>query len=395
MVWIARTLGAAVLVVLAGLVITTTLAGALFAAEPQLVADLTGYARARASVIEKDLAGSSNIPREDISSAVRQLLGRAPLSSSALALEGLAALRAGDAADADRAFAASFARNPRNEAARIWLAQRAIDRGDMALAIKLLDGLIAIGPERSEIYLEAMAQLASLPGGARAVATRLQSKPNWAAQLVSRLNKTLPDLDLLLELNQRTPATQNEFMARVTKEAGPAAAFSYWRRLMPASEMPAAGGAGFSWPYDGELRNMPAPAPFNWSRLSDLAEFVPGGGLDLTYLGRGRLALLEQTILLAPGRYRLIAKLSGDARDNGGGFGWSVECQGNPQELGRVIARPLTSKSKSYAFEFVVPANDCVAQRLVLRGEPGEFPIRAHADLQSVAILPLAESPAP
>ena len=383
---IARLLCAAILMVLAGVVVVTTLAGSMFTSEPQLVADLTGYTPARVALIQKDLAGSPDVSRGDVTRRVRQLLGRAPLSASALAFEGLSALRAGDGALADKAFAASYRRDPRNEAARIWIAQRAIDGGDMALAIKLLDGLIAIGPERSQLYLEAMAQLASLPGGAVAVGTRLESQPWWAGQVVSRLNKTLLDLDLLLELNRRTLATQGEYMARVLKEAGPEIAFRYWLRLVPEAEA-----ARFTWPYDGELRNKPAPTPFNWTLHSDLAEFMPGGGLDLTYLGRGRLALLEQTLLLGPGRYRLVAKLSGDARDNGGGFGWSVACVSDASELGRVIARPLTSKSKSYTFEFVVPATDCPDQRLLLGGEPGEFPIRAHAELQSVAIIPLAE----
>lgn len=445
---IARLLCAAMLVVLAGVVAVTSFAGAMFKAEPQLVADLTGYSRARAELIEKDLGGSLNSTREGINEQVRQLLSRAPLSAGALAFEGLAALRAGDAAHADRAFGLSYARNPRNEAARIWLAQRAIDGGDLMLAIRLLDGLIAINPERANIYIEAMAQLASLPGGAIAVATRLEAKPRWADQLVSRLNKTLPDLDLLLELNRHTPATQNELVARIVKEAGLRVAFQYWLRLLPEEELDhqpsltpdapetsvsktggpktgaprtgdpkaefsraavpastlsggdeigaqAADAVQFAWPFDSDLRHTSAPAPFNWSVLSDLAEFKEGGGLDLTYLGRGRLSLLEQTILLAPGRYRLVAKLSGDARDNGGGFGWSVECIGDARELGRVIARPLTSKSKNYVMVFEVPTTACEAQKILLRGEPGEFPIRAHAGLQSVAVIPLANGSPP
>lgn len=383
---LARLICAVMFLALAGLAAVTTWAGVTTENDPETVASVTGYSPARLATIEAQFAKPDGLSREKALAQVRDILAPAPLSANAVAFGGLAALQAGDGAQADSAFSLAFRRNPRNEAARIWLAQRAIDAGDLNRAIGLLDRLIIIDRERSSLYTEALAQLASMPGGVEAIATRMDGSPSWGNQVVSRLNKTLTDLDLLLELNRHTPGTQREYIARVLKEVGPEAAFKSWLQFVPEAEA-----AGFTWPYDAGFLKKTAPAPFNWSVLSDLAEFITGGGLDLTYLGRGRLALIEQTMLLAPGRYKFSTRMSGDARDNGGGFGWAVECLSGRQELGRVVTRPLTSKSSSYSFDFEVPAQTCPAQKIVLRGEPGEFPIRAHAELQSVAIAPVAE----
>ena len=349
------------------------------------VAELTGYSHARLAIIEASFVEAGDVSPRNVAEQAALVLQRAPMSEAALAFSGIAALRAGDLKAADRAFQAEFRRNPRNEAARIWRTQQAMNSRELPYAIGLLDGLLKLGAERAPTYLDALAEIALLPGGGKAIGKRLEHSPSWAAPLVDRLNRTLPDLELLLELNRITPGGQREFIARVNREKGLQAAFANWLELLAPEERK------FNWPYDREFRGARASPPFNWTVHGDLVEFMRGGGLNLTYLGRGRLTLVEQTMLLAPGSYRFSTRLSGDACDNGGGFSWGIQCVGSSTQLGRLLARPLTPKSGVHEFPFTVPDSSCEAQRLVLSGEPGEFPIRARAELQSVSITPAVE----
>ncbi len=385
-----RVLGAAACLGLAGLAGLSGWVGAGWREDVQgQIASLTGYAPALYDQIERARRGEPSAV-EDQEEAGLALLTRAPLHVAPLALRGLRALNAGDAEAADEAFSAAFSRNPRNAPARLWLAHRALERADVARAVDLVSGLFAILPEQSGAYVEAMASLAGLPGGLASLEARFgegDAPPSWAVPVISRINASAGDLDGLVSLNRITPSTQAAFITRIIAERGVAAGFEVWRSF-------ASDGAGgpFSWPYDARFEKKPGPPPFNWQTHSDLVELARGGGLNVSYLGRGRPILIEQTLLLAPGRYMFTTLLSGDANADGGGLSWVISCSESAIDLGRSVMRDLSQASARVEMRFAVPETGCPAQRLALFGEPGEFPTRARATLSSVAITPVAEA---
>jgi hypothetical protein len=345
----------------------------------------TGYSVALYEQLElarKGEAGAVGNPEQ----AALLLMQRAPLHDAPLALRGLAAAQSGDLAVADQTFAAAFGRNPRNVPSRLWLAHRALQDDDIERAVDLVSGLFAVSPRQNAVHVEALASVARLPGGVAGLEKRLGEggeAPSWAGAVVSRVNALSPDLDPLIPLNRITPSTQQAFISRMIAERGVEAGFAAWRNFATEVEDDPS-----SWPYDNTFKGKTAPPPFNWRKHSDLIEFAQGGGLNVSYLGRGRPVLVEQLMLLAPGGYSFTTTLSGDSSADGGGLGWAIECNAPVKELGRVVIRELAPSSSRPGFNFVVPEVDCPAQRIVLRGEPGEFPTRVRAEIASVTITP-------
>jgi len=320
---------------------------------------------------------------DDVRDFSQHLLHRSPLADAPLVYAGIEAMADGDRAKGDKAFTAVLARSPRNTMARIWLAQRAIEAGDYSRAIEHLDRLIAINYGDAAAYIDVLAGLGQLPEGAAALGTRVGASPAWGEAVVRRLNNDLPDYQTLLQLNVAAPGAQPAFLQRLVREQGVELAFIAWLSFLPPEEL-----AGLQWPYDATFEGRPAPEPFNWSLQRDQAELTPGGGLYVTYQGRGRPVLASQTILLGPGLYRFEAEMDGSIKDSGGGLAWALQCLPSAQELAAVKAVGLNDKPRVLEFDFTVPGEACSAQKLILRGDPGEFPLWARVTVHRVAIKP-------
>lgn len=358
--------------------------------QARFIAERTGYAPAVYAYLEAMRTDPSSSP--PTLDQISQLLRRAPLSDGAMGMAGFAALNAGALGDAARRFSEAIRRNPRNEAARIWLADRAMTAGDAAQAIAHLESLMRLDRERTEIWLRALATVANSPTGLAALEAHIRASdpvPGWAPQLIARLNASPAlSLETLTPLNRLTSQTQAGFLQRVDAERGTKAAYQAWRAFSFEE-----GAGAVDWPYDPLFQSMPGSAPFNWSLRNNLAEFAQGGGLEVTYLGRGVAPYADQVMLLDPGRYRFEARLSGEGSANGGGFAWQMSCKAPSISLGKVDIHDLGPANRVYSFDFSVPDTACDAQVLILRGAPGEFPVRARAKIESVAIKRLSDAP--
>jgi hypothetical protein len=151
-----------------------------------------------------------------------------------------------------------------------------------------------------------------------------------------------------------------------------------------------------SWPIDPSFKRTDARLPFNWALRSPNAEFEAGGGLYASYSGRGREALVEQIVMMGPGRYILTAEMSGQIELRSGIFGWSVTCEPSRTEIGLLRIETLTATPAPYATTLVVPREGCAAQRLTFLGLPGEFPRRARATVARLTLTPAtADAPSP
>jgi hypothetical protein len=109
------------------------------------------------------------------------------------------------------------------------------------------------------------------------------------------------------------------------------------------------------------------------------------GGLYVSFLGRGQPLLADQTMLLRPGSYRLAMTLSGEGRESGGALGLALQCLGGG-EIAALRAPPLGAAATTLELAFEIAPEGCPAQRLILRGEPGEYPQRVRAEIASISI---------
>ena len=153
--------------------------------------------------------------------------------------------------------------------------------------------------------------------------------------------------------------------------------------------------------YNGDFGRLPQQHGFDWRspRTAGLqASFPAGGGVRLEYRNR-RIdrAGLEQALLLAPGRYRLQARMQSEGLRSDRGLEWVVQCASNGVELGRSDALRGSHESRMLEAEVQVPA-ECKGQWLRLRNAarvPALQAVSGRVTVQEVAIMPLPPEPMP
>ena len=88
-----------------------------------------------------------------------------------------------------------------------------------------------------------------------------------------------------------------------------------------------------------------APPPFNW-RIVDGAGAVvepSSGGLDIAYFGRENVVLAAQTVILAPGRYRLGMNVSGSFSTDSP-IAWTIKCLPTGNEIANLKIEFVTTR---------------------------------------------------
>src|SRR5205085_11690976 len=102
-----------------------------------------------------------------------------------------------------------------------------------------------------------------------------------------------------------------------------------------------------------------------WTLLSDsrgFAEADGNGGLHVLYYGRDNADLASQTLMLAPGQYRLSMRVAGNPD---GMLKWSITCVPGGKEA---TAVDLGNSGNTLASGIVTIGPDCPVQRLDLKG---------------------------
>ena len=144
--------------------------------------------------------------------------------------------------------------------------------------------------------------------------------------------------------------------------------------------------------FNPQFRVSSAPPPYNWTfstGSSGVAEPSGSGGLDVIYYGRADVTLASQLLRLAPGRYRLAMRVDGPSRASG--LAWTILCVPSKKAL---LQLPLGTVGKGpVAGAFAVPAADCPAQAIELRGSPASSAATEQFTIFNLAIAPLAATP--
>ncbi|MCG8442262.1 MAG: hypothetical protein MI723_10685 [Caulobacterales bacterium] len=339
------------------------------------------YSTALLHEIELRFVESDGVASPEILDFGRRLLRRQPLSDAPLVFVGLAHARLGRDGEAWRSMTEAQRRNPRGRAARLWLAQHAIEEADFAAALDQLGQLIAIDGANRDVYLETMVAIAADARSHDELVAQLEQTPNWGRFLIQKLNERSEDLELLLRVNKFVPERQGQFLMRLARSSDYYRAYLAWLEYLPPLEP-----GELRWPFNGEFKHEGVSPPFNWAVHSGQAEISADRGLHATFLGRGQTVFADQLMLLAPGAYRFEALMEVETRDGGGVFAWRIACADDAAELGETKVAGVRPVAAAFGFDFEVPAGACGVQRLELRGEAGEYPLWARSRTASVRI---------
>ncbi len=340
---------------------------------PQHPDALLGHANQRLAA--GDLDGAS--------AAAHRVLEVEPAEGRAYRVLGQVAAARKQPEQARALFRIAARRAPRDLPTRAWLAQDALERGDLAETLVQVDQVLTLSPNAAGSVFPVLVQFAGDPGFVEALADTLARRPPWRSGLLAALRHPTTGnpahADAVLGALQRRGGLDAEessaWIESLLRDGRWGEAHARWAAPRVASGNP------LPLLYNGDFAQAPTGQGFDW-RIPEVAgaivdfEAAPGSrgrALHVRFLGRRVAgAVLEHALLLPPGAYRLDfqRRLEGLRSDNG--LQWTLACAGDGET---VLARsqPL-SGSRGWQAEqvsFTVPAQGCSGQWLRL-GNAGQ-----------------------
>lgn len=298
----------------------------------------------------------------------RALLEREPMQGDAWRLLGEAAEAEGDLDRAREYYAKALEVTPRNGTARIWMAQRLLKDGDYPGAIGQLDKLMRIFiTDRPQVF-DYLAQLAADPDFRDSLVDALAVRPDWREGFLRYLQQQgdagVADA-VHGDLQAKGALSSQEFVQwteSLLRRGDWNQAYARWADSLPP-------GSRLTPVFNGDFARRPSGRGFDWRTPASAGvsvEFPKSGGARIEYRNR-RIdhGGLEQALLLAPGRYRLDARMEVDELRSDRGLEWVVECARNGEVLGRAPVDGRRGPGE-VGGEIEVPV-DCPGQWLRLR----------------------------
>jgi len=310
----------------------------------------------------------------------RGALKREPMNVVALRTLGLALEQTGDAAGANRIMFLAGDLGWRDVALQLWLIKGYALKDDVASALRRTDALARIGKQPNITFQIFLASLSDDRTRA-ALVNEMKDRPVWRGPFFYRILQLPADqmpyvgklvADLARAGSPINPAERAIYLTRLIQVGQGRDAYTYWLR----SQRGAASGAAYNptaLAWDGGFERVPATgslgSPFEWQitpESTGIAGIEPANGSQQLSVSPGRDyrgRLVSQTIVLQPGRYRLRAKVTGNA--TAAGLRWSIRCIPANNEL------PQGADMRAADFattDFTVPAG-CTAQSLAIEVE--------------------------
>lgn len=337
-----------------------------------------GHAGALARLAEAGLGTGGVVSTGETSESLAQrALVAGPLQVTAIRVLGMVAERRGDNARALALMTLAGMRSQRDAATQLWLFQNRLRARDYDAAYAHGDTLMRNPSTRRRVAVEMALSAGADPKAERALVSRLTYSPPWRVNLVEQI-ATIQGPNLLLSIlldlkDAGSVVTEAEAAAvaqRFLTEGDAQQAYLAWVLLLPE-----AGFSDLANVYDGGFERLPGKGPFAWDfdrkGFAEVmqAPYRDGRALAVTHTGRARSLHASQTLVLAPGRYRLSVDAFMENAAPGSRLWWRIGCaRGRTGDLA-VLDPPATLRAwQTVSTDFVVPDADCAAQSLELWG---------------------------
>ncbi|QYJ00050.1 hypothetical protein KUV46_11955 [Thalassovita mediterranea] len=279
---------------------------------------------------------------------------------------------------------------PRQVAARLKLAELNYLDGEYGDAAAGIARLIVLNRENAMVYSDMLSAMALQKTSRPIIEELLSEKPVWGAQIVNKLAGKLSDTDFLISLARDYPASQDAVVRSLISKGDLENANSAFLQFLSTEARETR-----TIPFDNRFEQKAGAQPFNWRINQSFASFDQGGGLAVSFFGRGKPWIAEQIIELSSGIYEANFVMDGNLYDNGGSFEWSLECLDARKPLLTLSIDTLTSLPEAKVVTFTVPDQSCPYLRLRLSGVAGEFPRTARAFVREVRLTPASEVATP
>ncbi|GAA0708208.1 hypothetical protein GCM10009105_07580 [Dokdonella soli] len=313
--------------------------------------------------------------------AARELLRHEPLEGRAFSVLATAAEEVGDITQARTLYEIAVLREPRDLHSRAWIIEALLRDGYYDEALAQINVLLRISPGQGSKLFPVLVKLADAPEFSQALTRILGSQPTWGDGVLSALlaRGSVGAVDAVFGALQREGILSVEesgrWLDRLIKAGLWGEAYSRWAgglALAPGEVLPVV--------YNGGFETEPTNIGFDW-RISNSAGVtigrVPAIGATGAFAAKvafsGRRVPqvnFEQTLLLAPGTYLLHFRARAEALSSDRGLQWAIACQGERAPLAVSALLEGSFDWRQFDTPFVIPANNCPAQRLRLHN-PG------------------------
>lgn len=312
---------------------------------------------------------------------IRDASFKSPLSAEPFLVRGVEAQLAGNQVLATKSFQAAELRDGRSIPARYFLAEQYFRSGDTSRGLREIAILARMVPNGVDNLAPFIASYAKDPRNRPHLLALFRSDRLIEQAALRILASDAANADLILDLARHSnaaPLWGDRLLQTLVAAGQYQKARAVWSRL--AGLAPSQGQLIF----DPGFKGSDAPAPFNWSLTSStagLAERQSGGRLHVIFYGQEDGVLATQLLTLAPGRYRLGMRISGDAARP---LTWTVTCARAKEPL---LAFSLTdAKRAAQGLSFEVPQG-CEAQYLELTGKAPDLPQQIDATVSGLTLV--------
>ncbi len=232
----------------------------------------------------------------------------------------------------------ALGRSRRETLAALWLLKDSYERRDFEGALNYANILLHTRPDLNRAVFSYLLRTANYPTGRDLLVKALAAAPLWREQFFemaghspSSLNATLTLVAALRDTDK--PVSQKEITSYLNFLVGinrTDLAYNAWLQLLPESKL-----SNFGLLANPNFETKPSGVPFDWqiaTGVNAIAEFVPmpeegaSKALHIRFFdGRVKFPEVTQTVLLAPGHYRLEGKLRGTIIGKRG-LRWQIRC---------------------------------------------------------------------
>jgi hypothetical protein len=318
--------------------------------------------------VEPDAGGGGSQQTE----LATQALLKDPTAVEAISVLGLQAQLRADTELADAVFGYSVSLSRRELPPQIWAIENAVERGDIAMALENYDVAMRTSQRARDLLFPILASALTQPAIRSVLIDKLADRPDWGSRFISYVPGRDEADPRAVTAFFREGASRGLSIDEAERARGVQAlvsrgfieeAWSYYRTLRPRARRDRSRDPDFT--HVGI-----APTPFDWT-VGDakgvsaaMVKDGDGGLFDFSVPPATRATVLNQLLLLPPGRYRLEGRSSGTDQPEKSRPYWALTCRSG-RELGRVDLPSANGDEKPFSGEFIVPSS-CPVQELSL-----------------------------
>jgi hypothetical protein len=354
-------------------------------------------ARAKAVQAEQLLVAGRGGPaaRAEARSLAQAALLRDPTVVAAwrnLAIADFTPQRAGVTA---RLFGLIERMSRRDVPTQLWLIEERVRQNDIAGALQHYDIALRTAPEASQYLLPVLVSATGNDGIIGPLAALLRTDPPWRQSFLFTLAQAPPSGRNALRLVESLVAARlpprPDIMATLIDKVAAARDFDSARRLYSLARP----GNADAFVRNGGFSGAAPFSTFEWAMVgegdlsADQINMDGAGDGNVLEVRAARGAggiVVQQMLVLAPGRYRISERSGPLSETRPVGLYWRIVCANRANSVVAEIPIARSRAAGAAAPAWQVPAGDCPAQWLALAVRPGAAAADAGAWVDAVAI---------